>query len=58
MPGTHIPIKPSSALYSDKPDYALILAWNFADSIVKNHQQFSKDGGVFIIPVPTPRILS
>lgn len=58
MPGTHIPIKDSSALYSDKPDCALILAWNFADSIVKNHQQFVKNGGVFIVPVPAPRILS
>jgi len=58
MPGTHIPIKASSALYSDKPDICLLLAWNFADSIVKNHQQFIKNGGVYILPVPTPRILS
>ena len=58
MPGTHIPIKPSSALYSDKPDYCLILAWNFADSIVKNHEQFIKNGGVFICPVPESHILS
>ncbi|MFA6006944.1 MAG: class I SAM-dependent methyltransferase [Candidatus Paceibacterota bacterium] len=58
MPGTHIPIKASDTLYTDKPDYCLILAWNFADSIVKNHQRFKKNGGVFILPVPTPSILS
>ena len=58
MPGTHILIKPSGILYSDKPDYCLILAWNFADSIVKNHQPFIKNGGVFISPVPEPHILS
>lgn len=58
MPGTHIPIKPPSALYTDKPDVCLILAWNFADSIVKNHQQLKENGGVFLLPVPTPRILS
>lgn len=58
MPGTHIPIKASDILYSDKPDYCLILAWNFADSIVKNHQQFIKNGGVFILPVPELCILS
>lgn len=58
MPGTHIPIKASDVLYSDKPDCCLILAWNFADTIVKNHQQFVKNGGIFILPVPTPRILS
>lgn len=58
MPGTHIPIKTSDTLYTDKPDYGLILAWNFADSIVKNHQLFIKNGGIFILPVPEPRILS
>ena len=58
MPGTHIPIKAPDTLYTDKPDYCLILAWNFADSIVKNHQRFKKNGGVFILPVPTPSILS
>ncbi|MBC7836588.1 SAM-dependent methyltransferase, partial [Acetobacteraceae bacterium] len=58
MPGTHIPIKPSSALYDDKPEVCLILAWNFADSIVKNHEQFVKNGGIFISPVPEPRIIA
>jgi SAM-dependent methyltransferase len=58
MPGTHIPIKAPDTLYTDKPDACLILAWNFADSIIKNHKKFSKQGGVFIIPVPEPRILS
>lgn len=58
MPGTHIPIKPSNVLYTDAPDVCLILAWNFADSIVKNHQQFAENGGIFILPVPEPRIIS
>jgi hypothetical protein len=58
MPGTHIPIKPSSTLYDDKPDYCLILAWNFADSIAKNNQKFVDNGGVFISPVPEPHVLS
>lgn len=58
MPGTHIPIRPPDMLYTDKPDYCLILAWNFADAIVKNHQRFIENGGAFIIPVPEPRIVS
>lgn len=58
MPGTHIPIKAPDTLYADKPDYCLILAWNFADSIIKNHQQFIKNGGVFIVPFPEPRIIA
>ena len=57
MPGTHIPIKPSGALYAGTPGCCLILAWNFADSIVKNNQLFIKNGGIFISPVPEPRVL-
>lgn len=58
MPGTHISIKPSDVIYIDKPDCCLILAWNFADSIIKNHKKFIDQGGMFIIPVPEPRIVS
>ncbi|MBI2474666.1 MAG: class I SAM-dependent methyltransferase [Candidatus Taylorbacteria bacterium] len=58
MPGTHIPIRPPEALYSDQPDYCLVLAWNFAALIVKNHERFTKQGGRFIIPVPSPKIIS
>lgn len=56
-PGLHIPVLPSSALYEKKPDYALILAWNFAEPIMKKHHAFAKAGGKFIIPVPKVEIL-
>ncbi|MCL4418675.1 class I SAM-dependent methyltransferase [Patescibacteria group bacterium] len=56
-PGKRIPIVSSKFLYKDKPDYLLILAWNFASSIMKNHEKFKKTGGRFIIPVPVPKII-
>lgn len=51
-PGLHIPVFPVSALYDTQPDYALVLAWNFADPIIKNHQEYLRKGGQFIIPIP------
>jgi SAM-dependent methyltransferase len=56
-PGLHIPILDSRALYEKKPDYVLILAWNFSDSIVKNHSAYSNSGGKFIIPLPSIEII-
>lgn len=57
MPGSHIPIFSPDKLYDDKPDYSLILAWNFAEPIMKNHARFTEQGGRFIIPIPAPRII-
>lgn len=54
-PGHHLPVVPSSRLYDPalRPDYAVILAWNFAASIIAKHRAFQDAGGHFIIPLPT-----
>ena len=56
-PGKHIPVYDSSKIYEKEPDYVLILAWNFAESIMKKHQAFKDSGGSFIIPMPNPIIV-
>lgn len=56
-PGSHIPIVADEKLLEDQPDYALILAWNFADEIMRNLQTYHDRGGRFIIPIPKPRII-
>jgi hypothetical protein len=49
MPGKYIPVYPPQAIVECKPDVILILAWNFADSIIKNNKDFK---GKWIIPIP------
>jgi len=56
-PGMHIPVKTDDMLLKDKPDYALILAWNFGTEIMKNLSAYSSAGGKFIIPIPKPKIV-
>lgn len=56
-PGTHIPIVADEELLSRKADYALLLAWNFAPEIMRNNEEFTRNGGKFIIPIPEPRIV-
>lgn len=48
-PGKHIPILHPDALYDRKPDVILVLAWNFAESIMKKHSRFK---GKWIVPIP------
>lgn len=56
-PGTHLQVYPPEKIKKDKPDYLLILAWNFADEIMKQQIGFKQVGGKFIIPIPKPRII-
>lgn len=57
MPGQKLPIKPVEALVELRPDYVLLLAWNFADEILSQQQEYLSSGGKFIIPVPTPKVV-
>lgn len=56
-PGMHIPVVSPERIREAKPDYLLILAWNFADEIMGQQEEFRAAGGKFIIPIPEPRIV-
>jgi hypothetical protein len=57
-PLSHIPVFPVDELYEKKPDYVLILAWNFAEPIMKMHKRYSDDIGNFILPMPDPKVMN
>jgi SAM-dependent methyltransferase len=58
MPGVHIPILDPVALLERRPDYTLLLAWNFRREIAAQQSEYLAGGGRFIVPVPHPEVLS
>lgn len=57
MPGQHIPILATEELARRKPDYTLLLSWNFATEILAQQSEYRSQGGKFIIPIPEPKIV-
>ena len=57
LPGTHIPILAPDEIEKRRPDYVLVLPWNFRDEIMSQMAGIREWGGQFIIPIPSAKIV-
>lgn len=55
-PGMHIPVVPYSDFQKNKPDYAVLFAWNHWDEIRQKEGEYVADGGKWISFVPKVEI--
>ena len=57
LPGTKIPIVDEKEIFKKKPDYLFLLSWHIKEDLIKN---LKRKGfrGKFIVPLPTPRIVT
>ena len=57
-PGSRIPILKSEQITIQQPDYLILLAWNFAKELMKKTQDYEKNGGKYIIPIPEVKVMT
>jgi len=57
LPGTHIPIHAPDRIREARPDYVLILPWNFKDEIMRQMAYIREWGGKFVVPIPEVRVI-
>ncbi len=58
MPGVSIPVRAPEDILVEMPDYLLLLAWNFGEEIMKQQDEYARRGGKFILPIPSPQVVS
>ncbi|KKR37039.1 MAG: SAM-dependent methyltransferase [Candidatus Yanofskybacteria bacterium GW2011_GWF1_44_227] len=56
-PGAKIQIMHPNKIQEKKPDYVLLLSWNYAKEILEKEKTLRASGVKFIIPVPHVRII-
>ena len=54
-PGQHLPVYPSEVLAERRPDWVLLLAWRYAEPIMRRHEAYRQAGGRFLVPLPAVR---
>ncbi len=57
MAGTHIPIVSRKILEIQRPDYLLVLAWNFFKEVQAKTAEFREQGGKYLLPVPSLHVV-
>ena len=57
MPGVHVRIDAPDRLLTDRPDYVVILPWNFRNEIIRQQEDYLAAGGRFVVPIPDLEIV-
>jgi len=58
LPGSRIPIYHPDKIRETRPDYVLILPWNFKEEIIRQMSDIRSWGGQFVVPIPEVQVIA
>jgi hypothetical protein len=56
-PGSAIPIVSEQEMREARPDFLVVFPWHFRDGIVEREEQYLRDGGCLVFPLPEIEIV-
>jgi C-methyltransferase C-terminal domain/Methyltransferase domain/Putative zinc binding domain len=56
-PGSGIPIVSEDEVRARRPDYLLVFPWHFRDGIIEREEEYLRNGGRLILPLPEIEIV-
>jgi hypothetical protein len=56
-PGTAIPIVSEEEMHERRPDFLVVFPWHFRDGVIKREEEFLRNGGRLVFPLPEIEIL-
>lgn len=56
-PDYNIPVLRSELIYDRMPACILVLAWRYAEPIIRKHQAYIDGGGKFVVPMPKVSVI-
>jgi 2-polyprenyl-3-methyl-5-hydroxy-6-metoxy-1,4-benzoquinol methylase len=57
LPGSRIPVYSPERVWTERPDFLVILPWNLKEEIIGQMAGIRAWGGQFIVPIPEPRVI-
>jgi hypothetical protein len=57
LPGSRIPIFAPEKISQTKPDYVVIMPWNFKEEIIEQLEYIREWGGKFVVFIPEVRVI-
>jgi len=57
-PGTNIEIISEETMRNNPPEYLIVLPWHFRDEIIQREDEYLKNGGQLVFPLPNFEIVS
>ncbi|TIC85316.1 class I SAM-dependent methyltransferase [Crenobacter intestini] len=57
LPGSHIPVKSPEQVFIDRPDYLILLPWNWRDELMQKFAGIREWGGRFVVFCPEIEVI-